>query len=125
MDFVTKTQNVVRSWKWIFWALGGMGLGAAVGYEEFHRQVPNAEITRELEGVMGTPGELKLLFTGDTGTGNSDQKDVALAMEKTCLEKKIDGVVFGFVSFDEFHKGFQVLRLAAGELPGSVGELLE
>ena len=90
---MTKTQNVVRSWKWIFWVLGGMSLGIVVGYEELHRQVPNTEITRELEGVMGTPGELKLLFTGDTGTGNSDQKDVALAMEKTCVDKKIDGVV--------------------------------
>ena len=73
--------------------LGVLTVALSCGYQGLFQKTPEVEIAREITGAMGMSGELKLLFTGDTGTGDIDQKNVAAAMEKICLKNQIDGVV--------------------------------
>ncbi len=63
--------------------------------------------SRYMDQAVGD--EVRLFVVGDTGSGNSDQERVAEAMEKKCLEGKLDGVLMlgdhaypnGFSSVDD------------------------
>ncbi|MEY4064647.1 MAG: 3,5-cyclic adenosine monophosphate phosphodiesterase CpdA [Pseudomonadota bacterium] len=57
------------------------------------QQVPRLTLSHEIFGRMNDENEVRLIFVGDTGTGDSHQLSVAAQMEDLCQSVQPAGVV--------------------------------
>lgn len=87
-------QNSMRWWL-IF------VIAASLAIWHAWQQIPRLSISHELIGRMNDPSEVRLLFVGDTGTGNDAQKSVAQQMEILC--RRVDPVGV-FLLGDNFYQ---------------------
>ena len=55
--------------------------------------IPSKVISHEIMGKLEDSREVRLLFVGDTGTGNSNQRAVAQLLEDLCNTVQPAGVV--------------------------------
>ncbi len=70
--------------------------------------IPSKVISHEIMGKLEDPHEVRLLFLGDTGSGNSNQLAVAQLLEELCLAVQPAGVVLLGDNF--YHIGVTSVR---------------
>lgn len=56
--------------------------------------IPHSVISHEIMGRANDEQEVRLIFVGDTGTGDANQQNVAKFLEEICLATNPAGIVF-------------------------------